>query len=95
MPSPASGFESRRAHSDVHSMERRKVQITRDQRRCYWEGDLIALLKRDHDFELTGKVHSMHIIVGWLPADRLEDVRAMPEVAYCWDDFPYLTQETS
>lgn len=71
-------------------MMKRKVLIMRDKRRCVNEADLIAILQRDHGFELVNRVRSISYVIGWLDADRIEAVRIMPEVVCISDDYPFL-----
>jgi hypothetical protein len=70
----------------------RKVQVVRDKRYCYWFGDFITALQ-SRGFQETGRVPSCGIALGWLPADRIEEVRSLPEVASISDDYSTLVQE--
>lgn len=71
----------------------RKVLIMCNKKHCYWFGDMIALLKRDHDFIHVSSVRSCGYAIGWLEAERIEYVRRMPEVATINDDYPFLDHD--
>lgn len=89
---PASGPEvPETAEEESQGVARRKVQIS-------WGGCAVGqwdALSQLHllGFEKTGAVRSQHILLGWLPADKLDEARALPCIAMVSDDYPYLIQE--
>jgi hypothetical protein len=75
---------------DPLTVPRRKCQISWGN--CVGQWDAVSAL-RPLGFEMTGAVKSQHILLGWLPADKLDEARSLPCIAMISDDYPYLIQE--
>lgn len=73
-------------------MAMRKVTAIRDSRRCYFFMDFVAILQRECQFELTGKVRSTNTAIGWMPEEMIPIARALPECCMISDDYPFLDQ---